>query len=62
MKGVMMNLNDLIGAASKSYWLQSAVAINDKGQIAANALDYRTGQVHAVLLTPTGIYTDVDTN
>ena len=62
MKGAMMNLNDLIGGASKSYWLQSAVAINDKGQIAANALDYSTGRVHAVLLTPTGIYTDVDTN
>jgi probable HAF family extracellular repeat protein len=61
-KGVMMNLNDLIGPAQKSYWLQSAVAINDKGQIAGNALDYRTGHVHAVLLTPTGIYTDVDTN
>ena len=62
MKGVMLNLNDLIDTAAKSYWLQSAVAINDKGQIAANALDYSTGHVHAVLLTPTGIYTDVDTD
>jgi probable HAF family extracellular repeat protein len=60
--GVMMDLNDLIDTASKRYWLQSAVAINDKGQIAANALDYSTGQVHAVLLTPTGIYIDIDTN
>ena len=62
MKGVMMNLNDLIGEASGSYWLQSAVAINDKGQIAANALEYSTGQVHAVLLTRTGIQIGVDTD
>ena len=62
MKGVMMNLNDLIGEASGSYWLQSAVAINDKGQIAANALEYSTGQVHAVLLTRTGIQVGVDTD
>ncbi len=61
MKGVMMNLNDLIGEASGSYWLQSAVAINDKGQIAANALEYSTGQVHAVLLTRIGIQIGVDT-
>ena len=60
--GVMLNLNDLVGAAQKSYWVQSAVAINDKGQIAANALDYSTGHVHAVLLTPTGTYIDVDTD
>ena len=43
MKGVMVNLNDLIdNLAAKGYWLQSAVAINDKGQIAANAMNYST--------------------
>ena len=62
VRGVMMNLNDLIGDASNHYWLQSAVAINNKGQIAANALDYSSGYVHAVLLTRTGIQIGVDTN
>ncbi len=61
-RGVMVNLNDLIGGAAKSYWLQSAVAINNKGEIAATAVEYSTGRVCAVLLTPTGKYTDVDTN
>jgi probable HAF family extracellular repeat protein len=54
---VMVDLNQLLGAAGKSYWLYSAVAINDKGQIAASALNYENNEVHAVLLTPTGEYT-----
>lgn len=61
-KGAMINLNDLIGSAAESYLVQSAVAINDNGQIAANAVDYLTGNVHAVLLTPTGMDIDVDTD
>jgi probable HAF family extracellular repeat protein len=61
-EGVMVDLNALIGDAATRYWLHSAVAINDKGQIAANAVDSSTGEVHAVMLTPTGVYVDVDTN
>jgi probable HAF family extracellular repeat protein len=54
---VMVDLNQLLGAAGKSYWIYSAVAINNKGQIAASALNYENNEVHAVLLTPTGEYT-----
>jgi probable HAF family extracellular repeat protein len=46
----MMNLNRLI--STKEYWLLSAVAINDAGQIAATAYDYANKTVIAVLLTP----------
>jgi hypothetical protein len=31
--GKMMNLNDLIGGAAKTYWLKSATGINDKGKL-----------------------------
>lgn len=50
--GAMLDLNELIGTAAKSYRLTSATAINDKGQIIANALEYGSGTYHAVLLTP----------
>jgi probable HAF family extracellular repeat protein len=58
-QGLMMNLNELIDGAAKSYRLFSATAINDKGQIVASALDYNTNAMHALLLTPTGIYIPV---
>ena len=51
-QGVMKNLNDLIGPASDSYRLDSAVAINDNGQIAAIAFVNSAGAFHAVVLTP----------
>jgi probable HAF family extracellular repeat protein len=51
-KGVMVDLNTLIGSAAKRYRLYSATAINDKGQIAAIALDQSCDSFHAVLLTP----------
>jgi probable HAF family extracellular repeat protein len=50
--GVMLDLNNLIGDVSKDYQLDAAVAINDKGQIAAIAFDKNGGVYHAVLLTP----------
>ena len=48
----MVNLNDLIGEAAKDYRLDSATAINDKGQIVAIAFVHSAGNYHAVLLTP----------
>jgi probable HAF family extracellular repeat protein len=51
-KGVMENLNDLIGDAAKEYRLDSATAINDKGQIVAIAFVNSADAYHAVLLTP----------
>jgi len=51
-QGTMTDLNKLIGAAAESYHLNSAVAINDKGQIVATALSKETGTRRAVLLTP----------
>lgn len=53
-KGLMVNLNDLIGSAVKEYRLESATAINDKGQIAAIAFVHSAGAYRAVLLTPRG--------
>jgi probable HAF family extracellular repeat protein len=50
--GDMRNLNDLIGSAANHYWLFSASAINDKGQIAASGFD-NNGNVRALLLTRT---------
>ena len=38
----------------KIILLVSATAINDNGQIVANAYGIYDGDVHAVLLTPTG--------
>lgn len=51
-KGLMLNLNDLIGDSAKNYRLDSATAINDKGQVVAIAFDNSAGVFHAVLLTP----------
>ncbi len=52
--GKMVNLNKLLNATGKNYLLISATAINDNGQIVANALDIQTGSPRAVLLTPMG--------
>jgi probable HAF family extracellular repeat protein len=51
-EGLMVDLNDLIGNASKSYHLDSATAINDRGQIVAVAFNSAADSYHAVLLTP----------
>jgi probable HAF family extracellular repeat protein len=52
--GKMVDLNTLLNATGKNYRLISATAINDNGQIVANALDMQTGGPRAVLLTPMG--------
>jgi probable HAF family extracellular repeat protein len=52
-KGLMTDLNQLIGSAAKRYQLNSATAINDKGQIVAIAFDTEMQAFRAVLLTPT---------
>jgi len=49
--GTLQNLNNLIPAGS-SYQLTDATAINDSGQIVANAYDTVTYQNHVLLLTP----------
>jgi probable HAF family extracellular repeat protein len=51
-QGKMTDLNKLIGTAAETYHLNSAVAINDNGQIAATAVSKKTGTRRAVLLTP----------
>jgi probable HAF family extracellular repeat protein len=52
--GQMLDLNKLLGATGRNYRLISATAINDNGQIVANAVDTLTGSPRAVLLTPQG--------
>ena len=52
--GQMVNLNTLLYGPGKNYRLFSATAINDNGQIVANAYDMPNGGIRAVLLTPTG--------
>ena len=51
-QGTMTDLNKLIGTAAETYHLNSAMAINDNGQIVATALSTATGTRRAVLLTP----------
>jgi hypothetical protein len=51
--GQMIDLNTLLYGLGKNYRLISATAINDEGQIVANAVDIRSGNPCAVLLTPT---------
>lgn len=53
--GEMINLNTLLRATDRHYLLISATAINDNGQIVANAYDtLNGGGPRAVLLTPMG--------
>jgi uncharacterized membrane protein len=50
----MTDLNSLIsGSDAALYVLNSAEAINDKGQIVVNAIVVATGNTIALLLTPT---------
>jgi hypothetical protein len=49
--GTLQNLNNLIPVGSP-YQIQYANAINDQGQIVADAYDTATNQGHALLLTP----------
>ena len=49
--GTVQKLNTLIPAGSP-YQIQNATAINDNGQIVANATYTPTGQTHSLLLTP----------
>ena len=54
-KGKMINLKKLLMlTAQGQYLLTSAVGINDRGQIVANAYHIQNGGIHAVLLTPMG--------
>lgn len=50
--GAMIDLNTLIGDASKVYRIHSALAINAKGQIVASAFNNESNAFCAVLLTP----------
>jgi probable HAF family extracellular repeat protein len=50
--GKMANLNHMVDKTGRNYLLISATGINDKGQIAAVALDIYNGGLRAVLLTP----------
>lgn len=50
----MVNLNDLIGREAKTFWLYSATAVNDSGQIVACAND-SYGVEHALLLNPIAV-------
>ena len=55
VSGEMINLNTLLSATDRHYVLISATAINDNGQIVANAYDtLNGGGPRAVLLTPVG--------
>jgi probable HAF family extracellular repeat protein len=49
--GTLQNLNNLIPGGSP-YQINYATAINNNGQIVANAYDTATNQGHALLLTP----------
>jgi probable HAF family extracellular repeat protein len=49
--GTLQNLNNLIPAGSP-YQINYATAINNNGQIVANAYDTATYQTHALLLNP----------
>jgi probable HAF family extracellular repeat protein len=49
--GTLSNINNLIPAGSP-YQIEDATAINDNGQIVANANDTVTNQTHALVLTP----------
>ncbi len=51
--GGMVDLNTLLYGPGRNYRLISATAINDEGQIVADAYDKQNGGLHAVLLTPT---------
>ena len=51
-QGAMTDLNKLIGTATDTYHLNSAMAINDNGHIVATALSKATRTRRAVLLTP----------
>jgi probable HAF family extracellular repeat protein len=51
--GTLRDLDNLMPAGSP-YQIQNATAINDNGQIVANAYDTATNQRHALLLTPSG--------
>jgi probable HAF family extracellular repeat protein len=51
-QGAMTDLNKLIGAAAETYHLNSAMAINDNGQIVVSAVSKTTGTRRALLLTP----------
>jgi probable HAF family extracellular repeat protein len=52
--GQMVDLNTLLYGLGRNYRLISATAINDDGQIVANAWDIQNGGPRAVLLTPMG--------
>jgi hypothetical protein len=49
--GTLQGLDTLIPAGTP-YQIQSADAVNDNGQIVADAYDTATYQTHALLLTP----------
>jgi len=50
--GVMTDLNTLIPADSPLYLLEATGTINDAGEIAGQAVQLSTGEIHAFLLIP----------
>jgi probable HAF family extracellular repeat protein len=50
--GKMADLNDLLDESGAGWVVESAAGINNSDQIAATAYSLRTGETHAVLLTP----------
>jgi probable HAF family extracellular repeat protein len=56
--GAKSAIEDLLAPSSRGWEIEEAVAINDRGQIAATATRIKTakttGESHAVLLTPIG--------
>jgi probable HAF family extracellular repeat protein len=50
--GVMTDLNTLLPPDSPWFFIE-ALGINDRGQIAGYALNTSTGEVHAIVATPT---------
>ena len=55
--GQMFDLETLVDASGADYRLYTATGINDAGQIAVDAIRISTGQLHAVLLTPSSVDT-----
>lgn len=52
--GKMLDLNSLVAARGTLY-IEVAMEINNRGQIAATARDLETGKRSAVLLNPPGL-------
>lgn len=59
--GVMSDLQPMVDASGDDYQIFSATAINDAGQITAEAIQISTNRTRAVLLTPNSTSSDTVT-